>query len=193
MPKGLETFDYGPSGFAAIILMHEKINGPVVTEFIDAICNPPPLRGVAHLQRKIEQTPAEQRDPQQVQKLQDAIAALQKKKAAMSNGALRTDFTEADAAALRPFTVARNRWHLALLLIMNPSLMKYRKFRLPQKSAAEFEMANEEPLAERLTNLLQSFSFSDSKKPTCGSAGPEATDSDEENLKTYQKQSMVNL
>jgi len=40
-------------------------------------------------------------------------------------------FTEQDAANLRPFCAARNRWRLALLLIQNPSLMKYRKFRLP--------------------------------------------------------------
>ena len=52
-------------------------------------------------------------------------------------------FTEEDAANLRPFYNARNRWRLALLLIQNPSLMRYRKLRLPRTSSAEDTIAEE--------------------------------------------------
>merc|ERR1711998_381322 len=45
--------------------------------------------------------------------------------------------TPEDVTALRPFYRARNRWGLALLLLQNPSLMKFRKHRLPQKQATD--------------------------------------------------------
>ena len=39
----------------------------------------------------------------------------------------------------RPMHVAHNRWHLALLLLKNPSLRKYRKHRLPPATATEHD------------------------------------------------------
>lgn len=108
-----------------------------------------PLRGVAHLRRDIESGRAEATKANMA-KLEAAEAALQRREALVT-GATRTrdmenvnQFTEEDAAALRPFLVARNRWHLAVTLLRNPSIMKYREFRLPKSPVEEAEDLSEE-------------------------------------------------
>ena len=63
-------------------------------------------------------------------------------------------FGEEDVAALRPFYVARNRWHMAVLLMQNPSLVKWRKHRLPRKAPEE---AFEEQLKHTLEEAQESL------------------------------------
>jgi len=46
----------------------------------------------------------------------------------------REELTEHEALQLRRMHVARNRWRLALTLIRNPSLKRYRKQRLFQET-----------------------------------------------------------
>jgi len=151
MPKGLETYDTGPSSFAAMLFMHERINSPVVSEFLDSIFVPISLHGIDNLERQLEDTPEADRCPLLVSRAASARQALDKKKEAMRNAAARVHFTEEDAAALKPFMVARNRWHLALLLMQNPSIMKYRHFRLPRKM-----QQIEAPLMEQFTDTISS-------------------------------------
>jgi len=178
------------------MLLFEQHCSPVVTEFLDGICVPPPMRGVENLRRELEDGevgPSLDRRAKW-ELLLPAERALRKKaaiqrriaeddgldvppKAASLRASLTTsskggdadkgyeevplgeldpedeELTEEDVTALRRFYVARNRWHLALLLMQNPSLMKYRKWRLP-KSLEANRTAEEEDDADKVDDLL---------------------------------------
>jgi len=119
--------------------MYEKHAGPIISEFVDCLCHPTvPLRGIQHLRRDIDNGRVEA-TPERLQKLQAAEAALEKRAAMRRSDGFRdlqatALFTEDDAAALRPFYVARNRWHFAFLLVRNPSLRKYHMMKREQQA-----------------------------------------------------------
>jgi len=97
LPSGLESLDGGFTAFAAVTMMHERQNSPLVLVFCDSICNP----GFTHYMDQVTRSWIEDR---------------------------------------KPANRARNRWHLALLLVQNPSLRKYRKQRLYVKPEGEEEV-----------------------------------------------------
>jgi len=137
LPMGLEGFDSAFSGFVACIYMHEKHCGPIITEFVDSLCCPrEPLQGIGHLRRDVDAGRVTKQDT--IKKLEAAEEAMKRRLNLMDSatGLARVEaadeFTLEDNEALKPFFVARNRWHMALTLLKNPSLMKYRCHRLPK-------------------------------------------------------------
>jgi len=138
MPKGLENLDMGFTGLTALIFLYEKHKGPIVTEFVDYLCNPAPLHGVKNFRRDLEngRIPT---TPENKRKLERAEYALERRRCrqTLDSSYYDDDYDIDDAEALRPFYVARNRWHFALMMMQNPSVMRYRHFRLPRMAVVE--------------------------------------------------------
>jgi len=183
MPRGIESFDTGPLSFQACHFIHERVHNPVITEFIDRLCVKDPhesLRGVENLKRFMAQRTEEDKKVRSelTDKLDAALEALKHRAAAMENAAMRENFTVGDVTALRSFHVARNRWHLAVLLMQNPSLMKYRKHRLPKKAvtpACELLEQAQEHLQHAFHAVKRSTSW-----PQNGAVATMGSDPDEE-------------
>lgn len=148
----METFDSGFRGMVSVMTVYEHHAAPITTEFLDSLCFATlSLRGIAHLRRdlnagfKPKQGNGEQgreafslAERARLQaKLDQAELALAKRAAMCDADGYRVAegvaaMGEEDVAALRPFYVARNRWHFALLMIRNPSLQSFRSHALPK-------------------------------------------------------------
>jgi len=127
MPRGMETFDSGFIAFAQVSLLNERQNNPVVLVFLNSILDKDPL--VKH-PASAKQPPAED-----TEKWGQLHAERSKVIDAVTDYRYNECWEEEDEAdentlKLRRMRCARNRWTLALLLMQNPSLRKYRKHRL---------------------------------------------------------------
>jgi len=168
MPRGWESFDSGPMSFMAMLYMHERIHNPVMTEFIDALCvagspeaGDKPIHGIANLRAEINRR-KEQGESVSIElesKCERAEQALENRSTSVANRHL-DNFTVEDAAVLRPFYVARNRWHMAVLLMQNPSLMKWRKHRLPRRAPEEEWTVQVKHTVEEAINSANSIAAS---------------------------------
>ena len=139
------------------------------------------MRGIEHMRRDVDSGKLEATE-EVLTKLTRAERALTKRAAITNEHGYRdaeatADFTEEDVAALRPFYVARNRWHMAYMLIKNPSLRRYRRLQLRAK--ADFM----ESIEQSLQGLARTASFAiTSAVPIMGSGTAvelEVIDSDE--------------
>jgi len=139
MPKGMERNDTTFAALVSILYMHENHCSPIFCEAVDSLCEARKvIQGIAHLRRDLVNPPPRNRvrNPEEAkERLFRAEAAMRRRLAIVTNDGLldvaaAAKFTTEDAAELRRFYVARNRWHLAVLLMKNPSLKKYRRIRL---------------------------------------------------------------
>jgi hypothetical protein len=122
MPRGLEGFDSGYTGFAAVLMMNERQNSPCLLTFLSCMVEKTPMRN----------HPMPTKEPERdAEKWKTLHAERREVIDAVTSYRREMDWQNDESTLkFRRMRTARNRWSLALLLIQNPSLRKYRKHRL---------------------------------------------------------------
>jgi len=129
MPRGMESFDSGFSSFAAMLLLNERQNSPCVLVFLDSISMV--VSDTPQPHPKATAKPTE--DAGKWQKLHaertELLTAIADKRDQVPD-VIDIELSDKEIKGLKRIRVARNRWTLALTLLKNPEIRKFRKHRL---------------------------------------------------------------